>query len=194
MRFVRRIKILSIAAAALFALVGLGLIIYPRVSAVAACRILGVASIVFGAVRICGYFSRDLYRLAYQFDLATGILLMLAGAIVILRARNIVEALPMLAGLFIIVEGLFKLQTALDARRFGVANWGYILILAALSVILGTLLMIRPFESVDVMMRLLGAALIISSLQNIYTIHSTVRVVKDARRLAEEEYPPWDDG
>ena len=32
--------------------------------------------LLFGFIKMIGYFSKDLYRLAFQFDLASGILLM----------------------------------------------------------------------------------------------------------------------
>ena len=55
---------------------GLGVyfIVKPENSVTTIGLIIGIALIVFGGVKLVGYFSRDLYRLAFQFDLQFGIL------------------------------------------------------------------------------------------------------------------------
>ena len=50
--------------------------------------LVGCMMIGFGAVKLMGYFSRDLYRLAFQFDLAYGILLIVLGLIVLVRRAD----------------------------------------------------------------------------------------------------------
>ena len=59
----------------LFCVLGIVLITSPGTSVVWLGRLLGVGMIVFGAIKLVGYFSRDLFRLAFQYDLAFGILL-----------------------------------------------------------------------------------------------------------------------
>ena len=63
----------------LFCVLGIVLITSPDTSVVWLGRLLGVGMIVFGAIKLVGYFSRDLFRLAFQYDLAFGILLIALG-------------------------------------------------------------------------------------------------------------------
>jgi uncharacterized membrane protein HdeD (DUF308 family) len=175
MNFVRRVKIPCVAATLLLSLAGLCLLIWPRISALTACRLLGGLAVFLGAARLLGYFSRDLYRLAFQFDLAGGIFLLLVGAALLLRPQSAYRALPICAGFFILMDSLLKLQTALDARRFGVRGWWIILVCGLLAGALGTLLFLRPFQSADAMARLLGITLLVSGLHNLYIVLTTVR-------------------
>lgn len=46
---------------------------------------MGIMLILYGAIKISGYFTRDAFCLAFQFDLAFGILLMAVGVILIAR-------------------------------------------------------------------------------------------------------------
>ena len=48
----------------LFCVLGIVLITSPGTSVVWLGRLLGVGMIVFGAIKLVGYFSRDLFRLA----------------------------------------------------------------------------------------------------------------------------------
>ena len=73
----------------------------------------------FGAVKLMGYFSRDLYRLAFQFDLAYGILLIVLGLIVLVRPVQLVSFFCLVLGICILADGLFKIQAASDSKRFG---------------------------------------------------------------------------
>ena len=62
---------------------GIVSIAVPTLSAVRICRISGVLMILFGIIKILGYCSRDLYRLAFQHDLASGILLLALGTVML---------------------------------------------------------------------------------------------------------------
>ena len=59
---------------------GLLLMLRPELSVALIGVIVGCVLVAFGVVKLIGYFSKDLYRLAFQFDLAFGILLLALGA------------------------------------------------------------------------------------------------------------------
>ena len=73
MKFVQSVKILFASVSAVLASAGLALMIWPDVSASVLCAALGVIFMLCGAVRLAGYCANDLYRLAFQFDLAVGL-------------------------------------------------------------------------------------------------------------------------
>ena len=50
-------------------------------------------------------------------------------------------------GIAILADGLFKIQIAMDARRFGIGTWWLILCLAVLTGFVGLLVVFRPAES-----------------------------------------------
>ena len=59
----------------LLCVLGVVLFVWPGVSVAVIGELLGIGMIVFGAVKVAGYLSRDLFRLAFQYDLAFGLLL-----------------------------------------------------------------------------------------------------------------------
>lgn len=162
-----------------FCVVGVLFIALPARSAVMIGRVLGAAMVVFGAVKLVGYFSRDLYRLAFQYDLEFGILLIALGVIVLLRTDGVMDFICIAAGVAILADGLFKIQIAIDSRRFGIRDWWLILALAVVAGGVGLMLIFRPWESVQVLTVLLGAALLAEGVLNLCVALSAVKIVKN---------------
>lgn len=162
-----------------FCVVGVLFIALPARSAVMIGRVLGAAMAVFGAVKLVGYFSRDLYRLAFQYDLEFGILLIALGVIVLVRTNGVMDFICIAAGVAILADGLFKIQIAIDSRRFGIRDWWLILVLAVVTGGVGLLLIFRPWESVQVLTVLLGAALLAEGVLNLCVALSAVKIVKN---------------
>lgn len=68
---------------AVFYISGALYMILPDVSPLGICITSGIVLIVYGIIKIIGYFSKDLYCLAFQYDLACGLFLMVLGTIVL---------------------------------------------------------------------------------------------------------------
>ena len=116
-------KIGYIVVSVLFCIAGILFIALPEISTKIVGIEIGIAAIVFGIVKLIGYFSKDLYRLAFQFDLALGIFTVLIGIVFLLHPQWLISAIPFFVGIFVLVNGLFTFQTSLDSKRFGMKYW-----------------------------------------------------------------------
>ena len=105
-KFMRAAKTSYIVLSALYCVFGVLLIAVPDFSMKLLGILVGCMMIGFGAVKLMGYFSRDLYRLAFQFDLAYGILLIVLGLIVLLRPVQLVSFFCLVLGIGIGFEAL----------------------------------------------------------------------------------------
>lgn len=164
-----------------FCAAGGALIARPGLSANLIGRVLGAAMILFGAVKLVGYCSRDLYRLAFQYDLGFGLLLIALGALVLARPAQVLDFLFTALGVAVLTDGLYKVQIALDAHRFGISTWWLTLILAIATVGVGLALVFRPWDSVRLLTILLGAALLAEGILNLCVAVSTVKIVDHQR-------------
>ena len=170
-----------IVISAVLSLLGIFLMRQPDVSTAAVGTAAGVLLVIFGIVRLIGYFSRDLYRLAFQFDLAVGILLLILGIILLTKPQNLLHFLCVVTGMYVTADGLMKLQTAHDAHRFGIASWWMILAAALLTSAAGVCLLVRPAQSVRIGMQLFGAVLLAEGLLNLLTVLVTVKIVRNQK-------------
>lgn len=161
-----------------FCVVGILFIALPARSAVMIGRALGVAMAAFGVVKLVGYFSRDLFRLAFQYDLEFGILLIALGILVLTRTENVMDIICIAMGIAILADGLFKIQISIDSKRFGIRSWWLLLVLAVITGAVGVVLVFRPWEGVQVLTVLLGIALLAEGVLNLCVALCTVKIIK----------------
>lgn len=157
------------------------LIAVPNFSAALLCRLVGVTMLLFGAVKIIGYCSKDLYRLAFQYDLAFGILLIALGGILLIRPDTMVQIICIIMGVCVLADALLKIQISIDSKAFGLEKWWLILVTAILTGVAGFLLVLRPMESARAVMILLGVTLITEGLLNLTTILTAVKIIRRQR-------------
>lgn len=171
-------KIGYIVLSAVLCVLGLVLILFPEFSASMLGVACGIVLILFGIVKLVGYFSRDLYRLAFQYDLACGCLLILLGAVMLLRPDSLLNFICVALGIYILTDGLFKIQIAVDARRFGIPQWWLVLALAVLTGVIGLLLVLRPTEGAQALVMLMGVSLLLDGALNLSVALCAVKVVR----------------
>ena len=168
----------TIALSAVFCAVGLLMMAVPEKMLPAWVDFFGVAMMMFGVIKLVGYFSKDLYRLAFQYDLPFGILMIALGFITTVKSDSVLYFLCIALGISILADGLFKMQIAIDAKRFGIGAWWLIVVLAAAAGAIGLLLVFRPAESLRVMTILLGASLLADGILNMCVAISTVKIIR----------------
>ncbi|MBP5454391.1 MAG: DUF308 domain-containing protein [Lachnospiraceae bacterium] len=163
-------------------LMGLFLLIFPKTVGTVFANVLGIAMILFGVIKVIGYFSKDLFRLAFQYDLAFGVLIILVGIATIHRPGELLEFLCMVIGVLILADGLFKIQMSMDAKVFGIHKWWLILSLAVIAGVFGALLLFNPTEGSLVIMRLIGVALMAEGIMNLATVLTAVKIIKHQKK------------
>ena len=142
-------KVGYIIISILLCILGIVLIIVPDFSLILLCRLSGILLVLFGIVKIIGYCSKDLYRLAFQYDLAFGILLSALGVIMIFRTSTMIPLLCILFGILVLADALLKIQIAIDSKNFGIQKWWLILLAAITTGVMGFLLVSCPYPKVQ---------------------------------------------
>ena len=184
MEAIRQLKIAKngyIIMSLLFVILGICLIIWPDCSLKLFCTLIGIMLIAYGCIKIVGYFSKDYYCLAFQFDRAFGILLIAVGAIIIARREQVVNLIFAIFGILTLADALFKIQMSMDAKRFGLSLWWRILVVAVLTGILGVLLLIRPFDAAEIMMILVGVSFLFEGILNLCVAIYTIKILENRR-------------
>ena len=172
-------KIGYIVMSVLFCLAGVLFIAMPEISTKIIGICIGISMILFGIVRLIGYFSKDLYRLAFQFDLEFGILMMILGVTVLFNPENLMAFICVAIGISILLDGLFKIRIALDSKQFGIKSWWLILALAIVTGVIGVFLIFDSATGSELMTVILGLTLLSEGILNLSTVISTVLIVKN---------------
>lgn len=178
-KMIKTAKIGCILVSCALCLLGIAMIAFPDFSASALSIVCGVLMLLFGAARLIGYFSRDLYRLAFQFDLTSGVLAIVLGIELLARPGSLMTFLCVAIGFFILTDGLFKVQIALQSKQFGISTWWLTMIFAVLSTICGFLLMLHPGEGSMVLTILIGVTLLSEGILSLCTMLTAVKIIKN---------------
>lgn len=172
-----------LAISVVFYIAGAAYILLPEVSPLKLCVISGIVLIAYGVIKIVGYFSKDLYCLAFQYDLACGLFLIVFGIVTLVRSQQIVPHLSIGLGALILLDSLLSIQMSRDAKRFGLESWYVILAAAIAAGILGGVVIVSPFHTALGQHIAAGCALLAQGLKSHCVVHYTVKTMR--RRLPE---------
>ena len=168
-----------------FYIAGLTYIFLPEISPLAICITSGIVLIVYGIIKVIGYFSNDLYCLAFQYDLACGLFLMVLGVIMLARNQRIIAHLPAGLGVLVLLDSLLSLQTSKDAKQFGLETWNVILTTSIIAAVFSVLLIVKPYRSQVTAYIVAGCTLLAEGLKNHCVVLLTVKTMK--RHMPENE-------
>lgn len=167
----------------LFYLSGILCLMIPNISGKAVAIAGGIILIAYGIIKITGYLSKDLYCLAFQYDFACGIFLLVLGIVVLAANQKFKGYLLSAIGVLILLDSLLCIQTAMDAKRFGLSSWPVILAFSILSGALGAALIVINTQTIA------GFSLLAEGLMRHYIVHCTVYLSPDYHPSSLKEDP-----
>lgn len=169
-----KIKNLSLITIAAGFIIGIVLLVRPDESVQFISILCGVTVIMLGIGAWISYFTK--FKSIILAILGT--LAIIAGIILCVRYRSIVSAVIFLFGVFVLVGGIVDLISAIDAKRNDLKSWIVSVIMSAVTIILGLIVIINPFDSVMVLTQLLGAGLIVYAVMDLISFIQIRKIVK----------------
>lgn len=172
--FLIKIKNLSLITIAAGFIIGIVLLVRPDETVQFISILCGVTVIMLGIGAWISYFTK--FKSTILAILGT--LAVIAGIILCVRYRSIVSAVIFLFGIFVLVGGIVDLISAIDAKRNDLKSWIVSVIMSAVTIILGLIVIINPFDSVMVLTQLLGAGLIVYAVMDLISFIQIRKIVK----------------
>ncbi|MEG1782796.1 MAG: DUF308 domain-containing protein [Oscillospiraceae bacterium] len=185
----------SFALSAIFSVVmGLLLMFYADMAGTAICLCLAAILTVRGVSSVVRYFFNKEEASLFRFDLIWGLILVAMGIFVFLRADVVISIVPLLFGLFILVNGVMTLQKAFNLKQLNYEKWWISALLGLLKGVLGGVMVMNPFAAAVTMVRFIGACLIFDGLSSFWTIFAlslakkqTEQIIKSVDEIAQGE-------
>ena len=183
---VRSAKIINIVSASLMMVAGVLLMTIDSMEEILAQRImLGILFGLTGGAKLFGFFSNDLYRLAFQYDFAFGIYCELLTLLLVLSPSQNYDMLHLLLVAYALFDALLKTQMSLDARRFGMKSWGLILGTALALGVTGAFAAAALQTQLVRALFLVGFALALDGVENCWITAYTVRIRAKKKDLSQ---------
>lgn len=157
---------------------GAFLLLQPGIALNIVCYALGALVLLCAAVQLVRYFVAERGLFQSQITLVSGIVCLALGAFLILRSDVVIRILPILFGLFVVFDSLGRIQSALELRRCEYPSWKGVLLLALLSVVLGVIMIVNPFGTMETLVMAIGIILLIEGALNLLTTLYTAFAVR----------------
>lgn len=196
--FLKRLTAVSIAGGAAYFVIGLVLAIWPETTGNVICYVAASIVLALGIIGIISYLGRLRRPVeeGVRNDLSIGLILVAVAVFIYIRSDVIIGMIPTLLGFAIVVDGLIKIQRALDLLRLKYDGWLFVMIFALFSLVLGIVVLAEPFEAARAMSIMLGISLMFSGISGIVStilLHTKMKktstVVTVVEEVAEDEKP-----
>lgn len=172
--FFIKIKNLSLITIAAGLVIGIILLIKPGEAVKLVSIFCGATVILLGIGAWISYFTK--FKSTILAILGT--LAVIAGIVICVNYKSIISIVLFFFGVFVLVSGVVDLVSALDAKRNDLKSWVISLLMAAVTIILGLLVVINPFDSIMVLTRLLGVSLIVYAIMDLISFIQIRKIIK----------------
>lgn len=173
--------ILSIAFIAL----GLLLLVMPETSLLWICYAFGAVVLITGIVCLVQYARLRGSGFAAPFFLVAGVITAALGLFTLAQPQVVASFLPVVFGLFILIDGCSRIGTAIELARRHADRWWMMLLLSVLSIALGILLLVNPFGAAVSVVMVCGVLLIIEGVVNLSCVVYTAMELRTLDRMAD---------
>lgn len=176
MQLLKQLKWNLILTALGFIALGVILTIWPTQTLKTSCYILAVLLIAIGVVSLISYVRKDITGILYRYDLVVGVSAVLGGVLVIIKADQLMDLIPVVLGFLVTISGILKIQNSIDMLRLGHGTWHIAFAIALINIVFGVILLINPFIW-EIFITCVGVALVYSGVTDLYmTIAISIRL------------------
>lgn len=176
--FLSNLKKSYMLTAIFYTLLGILMIIWPDILARLVCYSFGGLLIIYGLVIVVGNFADKGDSGFYGFGMINGLISAGIGIFFIVKYDILVSSISFVMGLIIVIDSFVKFQKALELHHNGYSLWWLVLIFSFLTIGLGVLVIVNPFETSLGVARLVGICLILIGISDIWTISRISKFVK----------------
>ena len=139
---------------------------------------------ICGVINILVFLSHRDGTLYAGFLLITGIILAVVGIWLMARPTLVTVIIPRIIGLLVCVHGFRDIRDTLSLKKSGSSRWTAALLLGAVTLVLGAILVLAPFEAFTTVVRLIGAFLIYDGISDIWITTQVSKAVRDAAKAS----------
>ena len=153
---------------------GLSMIIWTDQSVRVICYVIGALMLLYGLIDCIRYFFADDEGAAYRGGLVDGALTVGLGLFCVLRPMQVADTFGVIIGIVTLVDGLIKLQFAINLMRAGYPLGRAVLGAAAAAILIGILMIV--IDNMAVL--LLGILFLFNGLADLFTVIALHRFEK----------------
>lgn len=183
---VKKMNMTSIVFSIIFILIGAFLLARPEEAIHLVSYALGIILVLWGLISIIQFFIYKESQNYLEFGFILGVFVLIFGIIILLKPNTIASIIPLLLGIWMLINGVTKMSYALTLNKN--KNAAGSIIISILIIILGMLLIFNPFAGAKTLVQILGISIIVYSVLDLaecFTIRSILK--KDKKEKIENK-------
>ncbi len=164
----KRYNIFKAVMSLVLIVLGVCLICIPNATLISICYFAAGFVVFYGICAVVNYF---IYGLE-PYGFIKGLCATTLGIVAIIFAPQIVSAkvFAVIIGIFLLVSGFIKIQTAMDYRSYGFKYWWMNLIYSAILIVFSIVMMCYPFEAQRIFLIVFGVELIVDGIMELVSL------------------------
>lgn len=170
MDFLASLRRQTFILALCYIITGALFVIFPGTAAVTIVRIIAVAALVVGIIKIVEFFSSQKYEKPFSNSLASGVVISALAVFMLIQPQVIVSIIYVVIGIFLIIDGVITVQSAIDLWHFQEERNFIILILGIVTLIFGVVILFNPFSTAEALVLTSGIFLLIAGISDIVSL------------------------
>lgn len=184
--FLKSIKTNILGSAVLCIILGVVLVIYPNTSLAIVCRAVGVIVLITGLGFLVSHVRGGIVSWFYKLDLILGAIFVILGGYILLNPLGLLSIIPIVFGVLLIYHGISDLGQALELRKYEANRWWISIIIAIITIALGILVMRNPFDTIEMLMKIIGVCLVYDGLSDLLLVGKFSRSVRKFKKYEDE--------
>lgn len=165
--FIKKHEKNSIIISILMIIMSLFLIFEPIKALKTIVMIFGIVITLSGIVSLFSYFRLGRELKMISFSLIEGLLEIIAGILILYNTEVMATFIPIMVGIWIIVKNLIRFQLSINLKQIPNSGWIWFLIASILAILLGVLIIIKPFSATLTITLIAGIILFITEFLNL---------------------------
>lgn len=160
-----------------YIILGLCLVIMPVTMVNIICKIVfGIVLMVTGIYHILIYVNKK--KNSTLLDLCSGVLVLVLGGFLFFNPQVVVKLLPVLMGVFVIVDSIWVLQGCIQFKKNERVEWKIFTFISLIFILLSLVLIVNPFNKVNITIIFAGIVLLCNGITDLIFLLSQKRKPK----------------
>lgn len=166
-------------------LLGLVLVFWPNRSVTLMCSLLGGTLMIVGLVYVISWFTGRRKQGSPAIVLIPGVVLAGLGIWLMSSSETVITLIQYVFGAVVIFHGVLDIQGAVSLFSHRIDRWWVDALLAVLTLVLGFVVLINPFETFAALVMLIGLTLIYDGASDLWLIWRLTKLVQDLEKAVD---------
>ena len=134
----------SICVDCLFIIFGIYMMSNPAVGLQSALKIIGIMLLISGIYSIVKYLLHSKH--IFKFELIYGIFSIIISLFAIFKPFDVANFITIIIGIWLIITSVFKFLFTIEIRKYVQSSWLFDLTISLLTILIGLIILINPFN------------------------------------------------